>query len=72
MMSDDEDSEDGGVAGGVDGKQAVKEALFDDDDDDDDAVDSVSDSPVGVHPVRHKSEFGDLDEEEESGNPCRF
>ena len=48
----------------TDGKQAIKETLFDDDDD---VGEDVAATPARERESDDKNEFGDLDEEEESG-----
>ena len=48
----------------ADGKQAIKETLFDDDDD---MGEDVSTTPARDRDTEDRNEFGDLDEEEESG-----
>ncbi|XP_076452893.1 transcription elongation factor SPT6-like [Babylonia areolata] len=62
VMSD-EGSDDEESAAEIDGKQAIKETLFDDDDD---AGEDVSATPARERDAEERNEFGDLDEEEES------
>lgn len=63
VMSD-EGSDNEELAAGIDGKQAIKETLFDDDDD---MAEDLSSTPARERDTEDKNEFGDLDEEEESG-----
>ena len=60
----DEGSDNEELPAGIDGKQAIKETLFDDDDD---AGEDVSATPAHEREAEDRNEFGDLDEEEESG-----
>lgn len=50
---------------GIDGKQAIRETLFDDDDE---VGEDITTSPARDKDIESRNEFGDLDEEEESGN----
>ncbi|PVD31669.1 hypothetical protein C0Q70_07087 [Pomacea canaliculata] len=48
---------------GIDGKQAIRETLFDDDDE---VGEDITTSPARDKDIESRNEFGDLDEEEES------